>query len=122
MSTDILKEAGVAVVLAALIATLTYAQDAWMPSMGTMLLLLALVVCVFAFVMFVWNERGGDERDSYLRAFASRIAFSLTGAVLLVGILFETLNNYMPSPWLGAALLALVVGKIIGQAYGRSKL
>lgn len=121
MNTNFSLEVGVAVLLTALVAILTYANEAWMPDMTTMLVLLALVGAFSAFTIYVWKESVSDEREVVIRALGSRVAFLATGSVLLLGIIVETLTSYMPSPWLGAALVVLVAAKIIGQAYGRKK-
>jgi len=108
----------IALLLGSLVAMLTYANDVWMLDMRTILILAGAVVVFGVFAVFVWKESGGDEREAFIRAYAARWAFLVTGAVLLIGIMSETLTNYMPSPWLGLAFMALIASKIIGQAYG----
>ena len=119
--TNTIKEMGIAGLLAVLVATLTYANEAWMPDMTTMLFLLSIVAVFGIFTVYIWKERSGDEREQFIRTLGSRVAFLATGSVLLLGIIIETLTSYMPNPWLGLALVVLVAAKIIGQAYGRKK-
>tara|TARA_B100000745_G_scaffold299783_1_gene251505 strand:+ start:20934 stop:21299 length:366 start_codon:yes stop_codon:yes gene_type:complete len=116
-----IKEIGIAGLLAVLVALLTYANKAWMPDMATMLFLLSTVAVFGVFTVYVWKEQKGDEREQFIRTLGSRISFLATGSVLLVGITIETLTNYMPSPWLGIALVTLVIAKLVGQAYGNKK-
>lgn len=120
MKDSITKEVGIALVLGALLALLTYAKEAWMPGMATMLTLIFVVAAFSVFAVFVWREAGGDERDQYIRLIASRFAFLATGTVLLVGIVYETLMHHVPNPWLTGALAVMVFGKVIGHAYGRN--
>lgn len=121
MKNNSLIEIGIGVLLAVLVGVLTYAHDAWMPNMATMMVLVLTVVAFAVFAVFVWRERHGDEREQLIRFVASRVAFLATGFVLLLGIIVETFIYYTPNPWLGFALVVMVVGKIIGHAYGRKK-
>lgn len=116
-----LWEICIAILLIAFIGVLTFAHSAWMPSMATMLTLVLIVATFSVFAVFVWRERGGDEREQLMRHVASRFAFLLTGAVLVVGIIYETLAHYGPNIWLAGALVAMVGGKVIGHAYARRK-
>ncbi|PCI28569.1 hypothetical protein COB52_03490 [Candidatus Kaiserbacteria bacterium] len=121
MKDNLIIEIGFGLLLAIFVGILTYANEAWMPGMETMLTLSLIVASFGAFAVFVWKERHGDEREQLIRFIASRTAFLATGLVLITGIIVETLTNYMPSPWLGLALVVMVGAKIIGQAYGRKK-
>jgi len=121
MKDNVLIEIAVAALLATLVAALTYAQQAWMPAMTILVTLLAVVASFATFAVFVWKERGGDERENFIRNIGSRTAFLATGTILVAGIVIETLIHHTPSPWLGLALVVMVSAKIIGHAYGRNK-
>lgn len=121
MKNNLTIEIAVAGILVALIGILTYAHEAWMPDMATMLVLLAVVASFATFAVFVWKEKSGDERENLIRNIGSRVAFLATGSVLVIGIVAETLLYYAPNMWLSFALVTMVGAKIIGQAYGRSK-
>ena len=121
MKDNIVLEVGVAVILAVLVAVLTYAHQAWMPTMATMAVLLAVVASFAGYALFVWRERDGDERENFIRNFGSRIAFLATGAVLVAAIIVQTALHSAPDPWIGGALIVMVSAKIIGHAYGRRK-
>lgn len=115
------QELFIALTLTALVGILTFAHNAWMPGMATMLTLLLIVVTFSTFAVFVWRERDGDEREQFLRHIAARCAFLITGAVLVIGIIYETFVYHAPDPWLSAALIAMVGGKVVGHLYARKK-
>lgn len=90
--------------------------DLWMPEM-THMFVLAVAVAVFgAFSVFVLMERAGDERENEHRHSAGRAAFLAGGAVLIVGIIIQTLAHTL-DPWLVWALLAMVAAKSIARVY-----
>lgn len=121
MKNNIFTEIGIASLLAIFVGILTYANKAWMPSMGTLTILAIVVIAFATFTVFVWHEDCGDEREQLIRFVASRTAFLATGLVLLLGIITETLLYQAPNPWLGFALVVMVGAKIIGHVYGHKK-
>ncbi len=116
-----ISEISVSAILAALVAVVVFAHTAWMPSMLTMTILTLLVAAFSAFAVFVWRESNADEREQLIQHVASRSAYLATGAVLLIGIVAETLMYESAGPWLGFALLVMIAAKIIGHVYGRNK-
>ncbi|PCH91298.1 hypothetical protein COB18_01330 [Candidatus Kaiserbacteria bacterium] len=121
MKNNVTIEIITGLLLAILVAVLTYAHEAWMPNMATMVTLALIVAAFGIFAVYVWGEDQVDEREQLIRFVASRAAFLATGSVLLIGIIVETLIDHQPSPWLGLALVVMVGAKIIGHAYGRNK-
>jgi len=88
----------------------------WMPTMTHMLVLAAAVGVFGAFSVFVLMERAGDERENEHRHSAGRTAFLAGGAVLIIGIIVQTLAHTL-DPWLVWALLAMVAAKSVARLY-----
>ena len=114
-----LPEIALTTVLVALAALLW--NPYWMP-MGAMLAVLMLfVVITGGFMAFVWREKGGDERDLFIRHVASRFAYLSGAFILAIGIVFQTLLKGSVDAWLIAAFIFMVVTKAAGYAYGKTK-
>lgn len=101
----------VALVFLALSVALVNPFHFWMPDTLHMMVLVALVVATGAVYVFLVRERAGDEREDAHRMFAGRAAFFSGSAILLVGIVAQTLAHAL-DPWLVAALAGMVAGKI----------
>lgn len=105
-----------AVILVAVAVTLANPFHMWMPTMAHMTLLAAAVVFFGVFNIFVFAERSVDERDEMHKTLAGRWAFLVGGAVLLLGIVMQSLSDSL-DPWLVWALLAMVVAKVVMRFY-----
>jgi len=91
----------------------------WMPA-GLMLTVLVIFAVLFgAFVIFIWKEKKGDERETHLRNIAGRTGYLVGSLVLVVGIIFEILQHHMVNTWLIAALIAMIVAKIAGLVWAK---
>lgn len=93
----------------------------WMP-MG----LMSTILCIFAglfvaFVIFIWREKRGDEREVHLRNVAGRIGYLAGALILVLGIIFEALKNHEVNTWLITALIAMIVAKIFGFMWAKRK-
>jgi F0F1-type ATP synthase assembly protein I len=93
----------------------------FMPGYAVMGFLVAAVVLYAAFVIFLWREGQGDERERFHRLFADRIAYLAGSALLLIGIVIGELQHAL-DPWLIYALALMVIAKIAGLIYGKNKL
>jgi len=122
MKNNILTELVVAVVIVVLLAFLVNPKEFfWMPDMNGVLLVVLLVVAVSIFGIFAWREVPADERESYHRLLAARIAF-LSGAVVLVaGIVFQSVKHLPLDWWLAVALGTMVLAKAGGLIYGKTR-
>lgn len=89
----------------------------FMPDSMQMLALAAATVAFGGLAVFVLRERAADEREEAHRALAGRTAFLFGGAVLMLGVVAQSLAHAL-DPWLLLALLAMVAGKIAGRLWG----
>jgi len=116
MNTNVLAQLISALLLAVAAFFLANPYGFWMPEM-THMVVLAVAVAIFgAFSVFVLMERAGDERENEHRHSAGRAAFLAGGAVLIIGIIIQTLSHTL-DPWLVWALLAMVAAKSIARVY-----
>ncbi|MBI5645113.1 hypothetical protein HY970_03375 [Candidatus Kaiserbacteria bacterium] len=116
MNANITLQIACALLFAAIAVLLVNPYELWMPSKAYMVILAAAVVVFGLFSVFILAEKAGDERDHEHRGFAGRVAFLLGGAILLAGIIVQTLAHDL-DPWLVAALTGMVVGKTLARWY-----
>lgn len=111
-----LTETTLTLVLLVLIFCFLNPLDWWMPTMVHMILLGLLVVVFTVYVMFVWKEYVVDEREQLHRALAARFAYSVGGAIILIGIVIQTFSHSL-DPWLPLSLGGMVLAKIAGRLW-----
>jgi len=109
-------ETSIALLLLALAILLLNPFGFFMPSAVLMTLIGLLVAAAALFAGVVWREYSGDEREVFHRMFAGRSAFIVGTSVLVVGIAIQSLSHSVDS-WLVAALVSMVLVKIIGRVY-----
>ena len=114
MAKDILVPA----VLIALLALLLE-PFGFMPSMAVMTVLILSVGAFAIFALFVWREKGIDEREQLHINRADRFGFIFGALVLLAAIVVQSLAH-MLSPWLVAALVVMVAAKAIALMYQKN--
>jgi nicotinamide riboside transporter PnuC len=85
----------------------------WMPSGVQMTLLVFLILAFTFFAVFVWNEKGQDEREQLHIIQAGRLAFLIGSGIIIVGIIYQSYQQAI-DPWLVISLVAMVVAKIAG--------
>jgi len=119
MKNKIFNEITFSIVLVALLLLFTDPLMFWMPSKLVYMLIAGLIAVFAVFAGLVWREKPKDERDERHRMFAGRIGYLLGSGFLIVGIVWQTITSH-PDPWLIAALVGMVLGKLIGLSYGRS--
>lgn len=93
----------------------------FMPGYVVMGLLIAAVALYIIFAIFLWRENSGDERETFHRLFADRIAYLAGSALLLIGIVAGELTHAL-DPWLVFALAIMVIAKVGGLIYSKIKL
>ena len=92
-----------------------------MPGYVVMALLIGAIVLYIVFAIFLWREKSGDERDTFHRLFADRIAYLTGSALLVIGIVVGELQH-MLDPWLIFALAVMVIAKVGALVYSKMKL
>ena len=85
-----------------------------MPSSLQMLLLAVVLVLISLFLVFLWREQPGDERELQNQALASRWAYLIGSVVLILALVYQSLNHNL-DPVVPVALLAMIATKIIVQ-------
>ena|SRR3989344_4506289 len=120
MIKSFLSEITVAIVIVLLLFVLINPTDLFMTTTTEMMLIVGLVLMFGLFTLFVWREKVQDERDSMLRMMADRIGFLTGSAMLIIGIVIESLRHQL-SDWLLIALASMIIAKISGIIYGRIK-
>lgn len=116
MKKDTTFEIGSALILVVLALLLLNPVGFWMPDAMHMLILAATVVAFGSFAVFIFREKALDEREDSHRMFAGRAAFFLGGAILMLGIIVQTLQHAL-DPWMVVALLGMVTGKIAARLW-----
>lgn len=120
MKNNFIAEVVVVAVLVILLLVLVNPFGWWMPTATAMMLTAALVVMFAAFTAFVWRERPQDEREHLHRSFAGRLGFLAGTAVLVAGIVVQEFAHRL-DPWLPIALGAMIIAKIVGFIYSRTR-
>lgn len=116
---EFLSEIIVSILLVA-VAT-AFINPYWMP-MGIVSTLLFIFAGLFvAFVIFIWKEKRGDERETYLRNIAGRVGYLVGALFLVIGIICEIIKHNMVNGWLIATLVAMIVAKIVGLIWAKRK-
>ena len=101
--------------------TFVFVNPYWMP-MGLVSTALFVFAALFvAFVIFIWREKKGDERENHLRNIAGRIGYLVGALFLVIGIISETLAHMEVNKWLICTLIAMIVAKIFGFAWAKRK-
>jgi cobalamin synthase len=109
------KQILLSLVLIVLLALLVNPAGTFMPTPAQMFLEIGAVVVYALFVVFVWNERALDERERVHRQAAGRVAFLSGSAVLMLGIVVQSLSHALDI-WLPAALAVMLVAKMLTRA------
>lgn len=85
-----------------------------MPTSLQMILLAIVLGLLAGFLVLLWREQPSDERESYNQALASRSAYVVGAAILIIAMLVESLNHNL-DPAIPVALLAMIITKVIVQ-------
>jgi hypothetical protein len=93
----------------------------WMPDQLVYLLVGALLVFFVLFAGFIWKEKVADEREQMHKMIAGRFGYLIGSGLLVLGLIVQTLVAH-PDPWLVAALVGMVVGKLVSLFYARAQL
>lgn len=113
-------ETTVSVILIVLIVLFLDPFMLWMPAEVVYMLVGALIVFFVLFAGLIWKERALDEREQLHKMIAGRVGYLIGTGVLVLGLIVQTFASH-PDPWLVVALGAMVIGKLLGLLYSRSR-
>ena len=113
---DMMLLAGLAII--SFVATIPEALV--MPSSAEMIILLIVLSLLVAFLILFWREDPNDEREVQNQLSASRWAYMAGSGVLIIALIFQTINHKL-DPIIPIALLAMIATKIIVQNSKNSK-
>lgn len=91
-----------------------------MPQQMHPLMIPVLVILFIIFAGVLWRESPGDERQELHKFIASRIAYFAGTAILIVGIVMQSIHHVI-DPWLVIAICSMLLAKIFGLMYGYIK-
>lgn len=91
----------------------------FMPTAAVMTVLALIVAGFVSFSLFLWREKGADEREEAHIHKADRVGFIFGALVLVTAIIAESVAH-MLSPWLVVALMAMITGKAVALIYQKS--
>lgn len=118
MENNLLQEISVSFILIILLILLLNPFGFWMPTQLVMMLVFSLIIIFVVFTSFIWKENAKDERESFHRMMAGRIAFLSGAGVLVIGIIVQSLSHNL-DPWLVFTLGLMILAKIGGLIYSR---
>lgn len=111
-----MKEIILALIMLALLGCFMFFEELLMPMETTIILSLGLILSFFLFTIFIWKEKGRDERETLHTLFAGRISFLAGSLVLVIGIVKQSLDHNI-DPWLIYALSGMVLTKLLTHIY-----
>ncbi len=92
----------------------------WMPTQFLTMIVLSFIVVFILFTSFVWRENSKDERESFHKIMAGRIAYLVGTVSLSLGIIVQSFQHKLDF-WLPVTLSLMILAKIIGLIYSRIK-
>ncbi len=88
-----------------------------MPQRMDMVIHTALVL-IFAVVSFLlWFDRPQDEREQAHKLFATKMAFTVGGVILVVGIVDRSLSGELIDPYLAYAFAGMIIARAVGRVW-----
>lgn len=91
----------------------------FMPPLAVMTVLALVVAAFVLFSLFLWREKGADEREEAHIQKADRTGFIFGALVLVVAVVAQSVMG-MLSPWLVLALAAMIAAKAVALIYQRN--
>lgn len=113
-------ESIITLVLAVLLVFLVNPLDLFMPSMMQMLAVALAGLLFLVFAGFVWREQVADEREELHRFLAARFAYLVGAGILMLAVLVQSLAHIL-DPWLIVALIGMLIAKVAGRMYAKSR-
>lgn len=113
-------ESIIAFVLTVLLVFLVNPLDLFMPSMMQMLVVALSGLLFLLFAGFVWREQAEDEREELHRFLAARFAYLVGTGILMLSVLVQSFAHSL-DPWVIAALIGMLIAKVAGRMYAKSR-
>ena len=117
---NFMQEIVVSSVLFVLLILFLNPLELWMPPVLLMMMVLGLVVVFSVFASFIWRENARDEREGLHKMIAGRIVFLAGTAILVTAIIFQSFKHELDF-WLVLTLGTMILAKIAGLIYSRTK-
>lgn len=111
------------VIVFVLIVLLTYLVNPlgfFMPSMMQMLVVALAGLLFLLFAGFVWQEQAADEREELHRFLAARFAYLVGAGILMLAVFVQSFTQGL-DPWIIVALIGMLIAKVVGRMYARSR-
>jgi glycerol uptake facilitator-like aquaporin len=70
--------------------------------------------CFIMWTVFQWQEGALDEREELHRFLAARLAYFVGAAIVMIGVLVQSLRHSV-DPWLVGALIGMIVAKVVSR-------
>jgi hypothetical protein len=115
-----MKELFLAVILLLLLSSFVLFEELLMPMETTIILSLGLILSFFFYTIFIWKEKGRDEREILHALHAGRVSFLTGSFILVLGIVVQAFNHSI-DPWLIYALSGIVFSKLMMLLYQNYK-
>lgn len=119
MKNNFIQESSTALILILLLLIVLNPFHVWMPSMMHMIVISIIVIVFALFASFILKERVVDERDAVHRMLAGRAGFLTGSALLIIGIIVESIQGKIDS-WMISALVGMIIAKIVTRIYSDS--
>ncbi len=82
---------------------------------STQMVLTSLAALGFImWTVFQWQEGALDEREELHRFLAARLAYFVGAAIVMIGVLVQSLRHSV-DPWLVGALIGMIVAKVVSR-------
>jgi amino acid transporter len=115
-----LQEIFISIVLLILLVLVWNPMHMGMRNFVAMMVVVGMVVAFAIFAIFIWRERGQDEREEMHFSFAGRIGFLAGSSVLVIGILVQSFRHALDL-WLVVTLGIMVLAKVGALLYRQSQ-
>lgn len=94
---------------------------AWMPTTIHYMAVGGLIVLVGLFAGLLWHEQPKDEREELHRFIGARFSYTSGVIILTVAIALQSIMH-APDIWLVVTLGAMIIAKLAGHLYARTRL
>ncbi len=120
MRNNVFGEIAVSLILVLLLFFLLNPLDLGMPQPVQVTMMIGVGVLFIALVVFIWKEKAADEREGLHRHISARAGYIAGTAILVSGVIMQSASHTL-DPWLVLALATMILAKLIGVIYSRSK-